>query len=224
VKKFFTEEMGRPALSDAVSGLHGYVGAVRQAGARARAQRAKRLCPPASSSTPGTWDITDITSSRGRPSTGSILLQGLRQLPDFGSIDVKSATGNNHFHALQASLQRRFRSGASFSLNYMWSHAINDGTAGGGEADYIQNVSCRTCDVASSDYDVRHVLSANSVYELPFGKGRRYLKNGKATNFAFGGWQLSGILSARSGNTVNPIGDCEAQGSEQLRLLCHFLA
>lgn len=130
---------------------------------------------------------------------------GLRQLPGFGAIDVKSATGNNHFHAMQASLQRRFRSGASFTLNYMWSHSINDGTAGGGEADYIQNVSCRTCDVASSDYDVRHVLSANSVYELPFGKGRRYLKNGKATNFAFGGWQLSGILSARSGNPVNPI-------------------
>ena len=130
-------------------------------------------------------------------------LTGLRPLAGFGPIDVKGTTDNSHFHALQTSLQRRFRSGASFALNYMWSHGINDGATGGGEADYPQNNNCRTCEVASADFDVRHTLSVNSVYELPFGRGRKYLNNGRAVNLFLGGWQLSGIVSARSGNPVN---------------------
>ncbi len=129
---------------------------------------------------------------------------GLRPLSGFGPIDVKGTSDNSHFHAWQTSLQRRFSAGASFSLNYMWSHGINDGSTGGGEADYPQDNNCRTCEVASADFDVRHVISANSVYELPFGRGRRYL-NGGVGGALLGGWQLSGILSARSGNPVNVI-------------------
>ena len=128
---------------------------------------------------------------------------GLRPLSGFGPIDVKGTSDNSHFNAWQTSLQRRFRSGASFALNYMWSHGINDGATGGGEADYPQNNNCRTCEVASADFDVRQTLSVNSVYELPFGKGRRYLTNGGVANLFLGGWQLSGIISARSGNPVN---------------------
>ncbi len=132
-------------------------------------------------------------------------LTGLRPLSGFGPIDVKGTTDNGHFHAWQTSLQRRFHSGASFALNYMWSHSINDGATGGGEADYPQNNNCRTCETASADFDVRHTLSANSVYELPFGSGRKYLNNRGVSNLFLGGWQLSGIVSARSGNPVNII-------------------
>jgi hypothetical protein len=130
-------------------------------------------------------------------------LTGLRPLPAFGPIDQKEASDNSHFHALQIALQRRFKSGVSFDANYMWSHGINDGSTGGGEADYAQNTACRTCEVASADFDVRHTFTANSVYQLPFGKGRPYLTGGGITNAVFGGWQISGLLSARSGNPVN---------------------
>ncbi len=130
-------------------------------------------------------------------------LTGTRPLPGFGPIDLKGTTDNSHFEAWQTSLQRRFRAGASFSLNYMWSHGINDGSTGGGEADYPQNNNCRSCEVASADFDVRHTLSANFVYELPFGQGRRYLHRSGVSNLFLGGWQASGIVSARSGNPVN---------------------
>jgi hypothetical protein len=132
-------------------------------------------------------------------------LTGTRPLSAFGPIDVKSATDDSHFHAWQTSLQRRFTNGLSLSANYMWSHGINDGSTGGGEADYPQNNACRGCDIASADFDVRHTFSVNSVYELPFGKGRRYLNGGGISNFLVGGWQLSGILGGRSGNPVNVI-------------------
>ena len=128
---------------------------------------------------------------------------GLRPLPAFGPIDVKETSDNSHFHAWQTSLNRRFRSGFSFSANYMWSHAINDGSTGGGEADYAQNTACRACEVASADFDVRHTFTANAVYDIPVGKGRAYLNSGGIADFLLGGWSLTGIAAARSGNPVN---------------------
>ena len=130
---------------------------------------------------------------------------GVIPFPQFGPIDVKGTTDNSHFHALQTSLQRRFQSGLSATLNYQWSHGINDGATGGGEADYPQNNACRTCEVASADFDVRNVLSANTVYDLPYGKGRHYGNKGGISNFLLGGWQLNGIVATRSANPVNVI-------------------
>ena len=58
----------------------------------------------------------------------------------------------------------------------MWSHSINDGSIGG-ESDTVQNVFCRACDKASSDFDVRQVFNASANYQLPFGAGRRFLSD-----------------------------------------------
>ena len=129
-------------------------------------------------------------------------LTGQRSFPGFGIIDSKDANNNSSFHAWQTSLQRQFRSGWLFSANYMLSHSINDGSVGGGEADYPQNVACRTCEKASSDQDVRHSFSMNTVWELPFGKGRKYFSHGGAASLVAGGWSLSAIEIARSGLPV----------------------
>lgn len=87
----------------------------------------------------------------------------------------------------------------------MWSHAINDGSLGGGEADIIapQNPFCRACDRASSAQDIRHTFSANSVYTLPFGASQRFLSQPGVGRAVLGGWELSGIATAHSGLPVN---------------------
>jgi hypothetical protein len=127
----------------------------------------------------------------------------VREFPDFGPIDIKQTDSNNHFNGWQTSLRRDFRSGVSFSANYLWSHAINDDSQGGGETDYPEINSCRTCDIASSDVDIRSVFSLNTVYQLPFGKGRPYLNQGGFASAILGGWELTGIAAARSGTPVN---------------------
>jgi hypothetical protein len=127
----------------------------------------------------------------------------IREFPAFGPIDIKQTDSNNHFNAWQTSLHRDFRSGLSFSANYMWSHAINDDSTGGGETDYPEINSCRTCDIASSDEDIRHVFSMNTVYRLPFGKGRTYFNQNGIADAILGGWELSSAASARSGTPVN---------------------
>src|ERR1700739_4300391 len=81
--------------------------------------------------------------------------------------------------------------------NYMWSHAINDGSLGGGETDAItpENVFCRTCERASSSYDIRHFFTLNSVYQIPY--------RGRTLRSVFSAWSLARIATARSGRPVN---------------------
>jgi hypothetical protein len=107
------------------------------------------------------------------------------------------------FNTLQASLQRRFIRGLLFQTNYMWSHGIGDSSIGSGESVAFQNMSCRACDRSSTSIDVRHVMTTNAVYQLPFGKGKQFLNSGGALSQFVGGWELAGIASARTGLPVN---------------------
>jgi hypothetical protein len=118
-----------------------------------------------------------------------------RPLTAFGQIDEKRFDGNTNFHGLQSSLQRSFSKGLLFQAQYMWGNAISD-NSGSGEGGQIQNVACRACDRGPADYDIRQTFTANSVYQLPWARNRW-----------FGGWDLSGLFTARTGRpfsvTVN---------------------
>jgi hypothetical protein len=87
------------------------------------------------------------------------------------------------------------------------SHSINDGSVGGGEADFPQFLNCRACERASSDQDVRQVFTADTVYELPVGRGKRYLSEPGLGRVLLGGWQLASVGTARTGLPVNVILD-----------------
>ncbi|MBZ5581798.1 MAG: carboxypeptidase regulatory-like domain-containing protein [Acidobacteriia bacterium] len=130
-------------------------------------------------------------------------LTGKRPLPNFGSFGLKANDGNNNFNALQASLQRRFTHGFLFQTNYMWSHGIADASIGSGESLGFQNMACRACDRSSTNIDVRHTMTMNAIYELPFGRGKQFLSGGRFASQVLGGWKLAGIATARTGLPVN---------------------
>jgi hypothetical protein len=111
----------------------------------------------------------------------------------YGSVDYKSDIGASNYHALLLSLERRFTSGLSFQTRYTWSHAINDGSVGGGESNGPENVNCLACDYGPSVFDIRHNFTANAVYELPFGPGKPYLNEGGVLGKIVGGWSFSSI-------------------------------
>ncbi|MBS1827193.1 MAG: TonB-dependent receptor [Acidobacteria bacterium] len=111
-----------------------------------------------------------------------------RPLSTFGQIDEKRFDGNTGFNGLQSSLTRSFSKGFLFQAQYLWGHAISD-NSGSGEGGQIQDVSCRACDRADADYDIRQSLTLNSVYQFPFARTRWY-----------GGWDLSGLFTARTGS------------------------
>ncbi len=121
------------------------------------------------------------------PTTGKVQFPNLSQ-----DIDVRGEDGVSSFHGLISSLQVNNWHGWLFRANYMFSHAINDGSAGGGSGNYPQNVSCRSCERGNSDYDVRNVFTANFAYQIPYARNRWY-----------GGWIWSGTATARGGLPLN---------------------
>jgi len=129
-------------------------------------------------------------------------LTGQRPLAGFGSFGLKANDGNNEFNALQVGINHRFTKGLLFQTNYMWSHGIADASIGSGESLSIENMACRACDRSSTSVDVRHNMTTNFVYDLPFGRGKQFLTSGTASR-VFGGWEFSGIVTARSGLPVN---------------------
>ena len=125
----------------------------------------------------------------------------LRPLPNFGRMDEKRQDGKSNFHALQLSLHRRVGRGLNWGSEYMWSHSINDGNLGGGEGVQPQISICRACDRGNSAQDIRHTITSNWVYQLPFGPGERMLNSGLGSK-VFGGWETSGIWTARTGRML----------------------
>ncbi len=125
-----------------------------------------------------------------------------RPLPAFGQVDYKLSGNNANFSGLSATLNRQFSAGLLFGANYLWSHSINDGSTGGGEQDYPQNVACRICERASSDQDVRSSFTASVVYQFGVSHGHASTLRGVAGALG-SGWQVSGIATARTGLPLN---------------------
>ena len=123
--------------------------------------------------------------------------------PDpYGSVDYKSDTGQSTYDGLLVSLERRYSNGFSFQTHYTFSHSINDGSTGGGEANGRQNVNCRICDKGPSVFDVRHNFALNAVYELPFGPGKPYLHDAGVLGKIVGGWEFTGIGTWHTGHPL----------------------
>jgi hypothetical protein len=115
---------------------------------------------------------------------------------------------NSAFHGGQLVVRRPINRGWGFDLNYTLSHAIDiqssaESGAGAGGA-VIQDSFGPKSSRASSDFDIRHNMSANSVLELPFGKSKPFLANAPEwANQIIGGWQVSSLVKYRSGLPYN---------------------
>ncbi len=127
---------------------------------------------------------------------------GKRPWSSYGRIDSRRDDANGNFSGLQASLRRRLASGLQGGFEYMWSHAMNDGAVGGGESTAPQNVNNRYAEKSNSNYDIRHNVSANFMWDLPFGANKKH-NLGSFGNAVLGGWELGGIVAARTGRVLN---------------------
>ena len=124
---------------------------------------------------------------------------GTRRFPQWGTIWIQETRGNSIYHSLQTQLERRFSRSLQFRASYTWSHAIDDST-GAFDVTNPQDIRNFALERASSSMDVRHRFVWSSLYELPFGRGRRLGANMPALlDRLVGGWQTNGILVLQSG-------------------------
>jgi hypothetical protein len=121
----------------------------------------------------------------------------------FAEIDYKTSGGTDHYDSLQMTLNRRFAGGLSVGAQYTWGHSIGD-SGGSNEANTAGNPFNFQADHGNNNFDVRQSFNMTALYQLPFGKGRKYLgKVSRTTDVVLGGWQLGGILNARTGVPID---------------------
>ncbi len=119
--------------------------------------------------------------------------------PRFGEIDYKTVGGTDHYDSLQTTLNRRFARGFTLGAQWTYGHSIGN-TAGSNEANTATNPYNFKADRGNNAFDVRHSANVSAMYDLPFGKGRRFGSSmNKASDLVVGGWQLGGIVNARTG-------------------------
>jgi hypothetical protein len=144
-----------------------------------------------------------------------LLLSNVGMSAQFGTNIYISNQGASSYDGMLVSLRKRFSQGLQFDLNYTWSHSIDNGSsvvntvAGGLVCDLTNLRVCR----GNSDFDIRHLVNANFIYELPFGRGQRFGGGAPGwVNQIIGGWEVTGIFTARSGlpfsttTTAFPVG------------------
>ena len=125
--------------------------------------------------------------------------------PEYGLIQQVRGIVNSNYNSLTAKLTRRMSSGLTFLAGYTFSKSIDDGSGirvlG---ADHLQpqNSNCVECERGLSVFDQRHRFVTSALYELPVGKGRRYLNHGVAGSI-LGGWDLSTTFTAASGAPID---------------------
>lgn len=105
------------------------------------------------------------------------------------------------YNSLQTKLEKRFSQGYNLLFSYTWAHDIGsaEGDPDGGQG-AVQNPYNLKEERGNVEPDFRHYFVASYLYELPFGTGRRFGTNmGRIVNQLAGGWEFSGITTARTG-------------------------
>ncbi|MBI5281576.1 MAG: TonB-dependent receptor [Candidatus Solibacter usitatus] len=124
--------------------------------------------------------------------------QLLRPYPQFTDVIPLYSTGASaNYHSLQVSFSKRFSRGFQFEGSYTWAKAIQEALS---HADSYNMRASRSL----ADYDVAHRFVVSYIYELPFGKGRRFGADWKGlTNAVLGGWQFNGFTSVQTGTPLS---------------------
>jgi hypothetical protein len=113
----------------------------------------------------------------------------------FSALSAWSSVGRGNYHAMQWSVRKSYSNGLVLDFNYTWSKsedlassAENAGSFGG----LLQNDWFPQQQWSVSDYDATHQISAYAVYQLPVGKGKKYLgSSNRAVDAFLGGWQIA---------------------------------
>ena len=145
----------------------------------------------------GTYvDVVGLNINQAIPGAGAVVSR--RPYPNLSDAIGVVPWANSSYNSLQTTFERRLGS-VRFSGAWTWAHSI-DSSSGESSGSPIQNPYNLAAQRGSSTFDVRHKLSVGSSWELPFGKGKRFLTNApRALDFLAGGWQWNSIASFLTG-------------------------
>jgi hypothetical protein len=154
--------------------------------------------------------LADINQARppvaGEDPNGTLAAR--RPIQGYGTISAVLPQAFSNYHALQAKAEFRKSANLNILNSFTWSKAIDNVSQvleePSGSTGTPQNVYDIAADRGLSGYHVPLLNVTSFVWNLPFGEGQRFGKSLPGVlNGIFGGWQISGIHTMRSGRTVN---------------------
>jgi hypothetical protein len=149
----------------------------------------------------------------------SQLAQQTPPYPQYQSINGDTFNAISNYNSLQLSLRKKYKNNLSFDVNYTWSKFMDDQDSSGwgshGGPQNYQNAYDPSANYGLANYDITYNLKGDMVYQLPFGKGQKYLNNNGIIESFFGGWQMSAIANTQSGSPYTVyVGSANNSGAE----------
>jgi hypothetical protein len=148
-------------------------------------------------------------------------------LKQISQVSGTASDGNQKYNALQVHVRKRFSAGLEYQVGYTFAKGMTDAVGyygGAGQSasasSYVQNLYNLRAEWAPTFFDAKHALSGSLSYSLPFGRkghwGRSWIR---PLDMAFGGWQVTGMYTLRTGFPVTPTvsGDPSGTGSRGMR-------
>jgi len=139
------------------------------------------------------------------PSFSGSVAQALKPFPQYGGIyDTFPNAGSSTYHSLQATVRKRAGHGLNFIAAYTWSKnlANTDSAVEWYGGYYWQDFYNRSSEKAITSFDYRHYLKLTWIYDMPFGRGKKWLNSSGALDRLVGGWRVTAIHAYRSGNPL----------------------
>jgi hypothetical protein len=145
--------------------------------------------------------------ARPFPNWGGYLLNNSTLYPTYHNGDITEALNGfkSGYNSLQARYEQRFVGGLTLLNSFTWGHALDNASSTlEANTPAPQNAYDLNADYGQSDYNLPVANVTSLVYELPVGKGRRFINNsGNIINAILGGWQIAGINTMQAGTPFN---------------------
>ncbi|HEX4946854.1 MAG TPA: TonB-dependent receptor [Blastocatellia bacterium] len=143
------------------------------------------------------YNINEVLPGAGTQASRR-LIQPLANIP---SINIAQFRNSSSYNGLLVKANKRFAGGSNFLFSYTFSKSLDYGSSpasGGGAVGNPQTYTNIKAGRGPSGYDAKHRAVFSSVFESPFGKGKRWLTDGFGA-WVLGGWQTTGIITATTG-------------------------
>jgi hypothetical protein len=153
------------------------------------------LCATGTSTTPTT--PCQVAGTAFTSSASELILDQIRPYRGYRSITMITPQFNSNYHSMQALFQHRFTGASQVNVAYTWAKNLTDNQTDRSTAP--QNTYDIHGDYGRATLDRRHIFTANYIYDLPI-----FAKRNDFVGHAFGGWEVSGIVTFQSGLPFTP--------------------
>jgi hypothetical protein len=148
--------------------------------------------------------LADLYITSAGPDIGAQARRMFLTNPGIYVADLIENGGFSDYNALQLELRRQLQAGVLGQINYTFAKTRTNslGTTQERFEPFLDNARPQL-DEGRSEFHISHVMNANAVVELPFGRDRRWLNRGGIVDAVLGGWQTGAVVHWQSGSPIS---------------------